>query len=209
MYVDRLMANISGGKHPLFNEGSEIDLFGYSIGAFLAQIMLIANKDETLSRSKCFLFAGGSVFEDMNGKSKLIMDSNAFSRLLSYFINDLEEEMGKSNRYSSILKETELGLAFRSMIGRDLNSAIRDSVFHHYGSRISAVGLLKDQVIPANYIRATVKGKNGHIKSNYETIDFPYEYTHENPFPLGKVQDSEELERAFQKVFDKASDFLN
>ena len=45
---------------------------------FLAEIILMGNPDKLFSQSKLFMFCGGSVFSNMNGSSKLIMDSQAF-----------------------------------------------------------------------------------------------------------------------------------
>jgi len=44
--------------------------------------------------------------------------------------------------------------------------------------------MLKDKVIPAKGIIETLIGKSLSCPKNVEVIDFPYEYTHEMPFPV-------------------------
>jgi hypothetical protein len=43
---------------------------------------------------------------------------------------------------------------------------------------------------------------------NVEVMDFPYAYSHENPFPLMSGTDSLLVDNSFKKVFSKAAAFL-
>jgi len=42
----------------------------------------------------------------------------------------------------------------------------------------------------------------------FEVMDFPFEYSHESPFPENGRIDHNELESAFNKVFKKGAGFL-
>src|SRR5690606_30505088 len=63
--VENLMISIRDGKHPVIPGGSKVDLFAYSIGAFLAEIIMIANPQMLFSYSRLFMFCKGSVFSNM------------------------------------------------------------------------------------------------------------------------------------------------
>ena len=63
--VTDLVRNIKQGHHPLFTENAHIDIFAYSIGAFLSQVILLTNPDNIFSDSKLFMFCGGSIFSSM------------------------------------------------------------------------------------------------------------------------------------------------
>jgi hypothetical protein len=42
----------------------------------------------------------------------------------------------------------------------------------------------------------------------FEVMDFPFDYTHEFPFPMKNKIDGGDLENAFQRVFRKSAAFL-
>ena len=79
--IVKLLSGIRDGKHEIIPPTSNINIFAYSIGAFLAEIILMGNPENLLSDSKLFIFCGGSVFSNMQGSSKLIMDSLAFDKV--------------------------------------------------------------------------------------------------------------------------------
>ncbi len=60
--------------------------------------------------------------------------------------------------------------------------------------------MVKDKVIPAKYIDEIL------APEQIEILDFPYEYTHENPFPLKK--DHEMVNKGFDVIFEKALAYL-
>ena len=43
---------------------------------------------------------------------------------------------------------------------------------------------------------------------NVEVLDFPYAYSHENPFPLMSGVESSLIDRSFENIFSKAAAFL-
>lgn len=208
MDLFKLIESIKFGFHPLFKEGTQVNIFAYSIGAFLSQIMLIADNEKLLADSKLMLFCGGSVFQNMIGESKLIMDSSAFNRLLDYFINNLEDDIQRNKPYTKLLKYTDLGNGFRAMLGEEMNSDIRENAFRKHASKMSVIGLKKDLVIPAKKIVTCLHGKDNSIPTKVDILDFPFQYSHEIPFPSNKDIDESLVDRHFNDVFDRAGQFL-
>ena len=84
----QLFREIKTGQHLLFEKDSSINIFAYSIGAFLSQILMLANPEHLLDDSKLFLFCGGSIFSQMDGSTRDIMDQEAYRRVKNYFLND-------------------------------------------------------------------------------------------------------------------------
>jgi hypothetical protein len=68
------------------------------------------------------------------------------------------------------------------------------------------VTLLKDSVIPAKGVVSTLR--NSKRNDIVEVWDFPYEYTHENPFPLFDNMLSQKVDRCFEDLFLSAKSFL-
>ncbi len=95
--IIKLASDICDGRHPIIPRTRNINIFAYSIGAFLAEIIMMGNPHNLFSDSRLFIFSGGSVFSNMKGASKLIMDRRAFDRVYNYYLNDFEKTItGKS-----------------------------------------------------------------------------------------------------------------
>ena len=195
-----LIYQIRNGAHPLFSKGTEPDFFAYSIGAFLAQILFIANPDNLFNNSKLFLFCGGALFSQMNGFSKLIMDKVAYERIYHYYLNEFSEELERNIPLQHYFSENVLAKSFWSMIAENNFPQLRQSRFEECKHQICAVSLLKDNVIPSLQIKEVI--------SQTEIIDFDFPYTHETPFPLGNDNIESLVNDAFDTVFTKATHFF-
>lgn len=201
--LEQLALQVSAGNHPLFEKGTHIDLFAYSIGAFLAQIVMLANPGNLFTDTRLFIFCGGAFFDQMDGTSKLIMDKNAFDCLRKYYIQDLGTQSDNHPGFAEYLKSTQLGTAFSAMLSSGKLKAFRESVFSKLKDQISSVVLKNDKVIPATgAIEALGPG------SDIRVLDFPYEYSHEIPFPVGEKGIIPSVDAAFKEVFGKAAAFL-
>lgn len=200
---------IRSGIHPLFSSGASVDFFAYSVGAFLLEVLLIANPDELFSESRSYLFLGGSSFEQMQGISRYIMDAKAFDRLGETFIRHDPDAVKEKINIDHLGSFNNLWSAFISMLRLDRLQPLREFAFHRLRNQISAVGLSKDRVIPADSILQTLSGgrKKRH-KIPMTILDFPYPYTHENPFPTGNPVLRPQVNRAFHQVFSGAAKFL-
>lgn len=195
-----LVDYLKSGNHPLMEKDSNIDFFAYSIGAFLTQILMLTYGDSTLRDSRVFLFCGGAPFNRMNGISKLIMDEEASCRLKFYYLRAFQREIKKQSPMAEYICNQPGGQAFRAMINATDFTRWREDAFKKIGKRIHAIGLAKDKVIPAKNISEILAPEQTEI------MDFPFDYTHENPFPL--KGDLEIVNKAFDDIFEKAMAYL-
>ncbi len=203
-----LIKQIKNGNHIIFNKSAGIDLFAYSIGSYLSQIMMLANPENLFDGSRLFMFCGGSLFSEMNGSSKLIMDSMAFDHLYDYYMNGIQKEMKTHGKLSRYLSLNSLGQAFLSMLAIDNLRSFRENAFLSLSERIHAIALLKDKVIPAKGIIETLKGKGLKYPKNVDVFDFPFQYTHEIPFPVRNSSITNLINQSFEMIFQKAVVFL-
>jgi hypothetical protein len=206
--IVKLMNQIRNGNHSVIPEGSNVNIFAYSIGAFLAQILMMGNPDDLFSDTKLFMFCGGSVFSNMQGTSKLIMDSMAYNKIYSYYLNDFEKNINHKNPFSEFLRSTQIGMAFRSMIDLDRFRSFRENILAKLKDQICSIALKKDTVIPADGIIRTMTAMVRNKFKPVEVWDFPYQYSHENPFPVFNNQSHEEVDRCFERLITRAGLFL-
>ena len=190
----------------LFPVLGNFNVFAYSIGAFLAEIILMGNPDKLFSQSKLFMFCGGSVFSNMNGSSKLIMDSRAFDRVYSYYLYDFEETLTGNSPLVDFLHTSQIGMAFRLMIDLGRLKTFRENILNKLRYQIHSISLLRDSVIPSKGIMSTLNNLNK--KDIVDVWDFPYGYTHENPFPVFDNPLSKKVDYWFERVFAEATLFL-
>lgn len=205
--ICKLLCEIKEGKHELIPRTGKIDIFSYSIGAFLSEILMIANPSGLFSNSRMFMLCGGSVFSRMNGTSKLIMDNLAFNRLYRYYLYDFEKSINRKNPLYGFLNESRLGLAFRSMIDVSRLRSFREKLLKNIHEQICAISLLKDRVIPPAGISETIDFFSPGRK--LEIIDPSYDYSHENPFPVYGNDIRTRVDDCFNRVMMKTSEFFN
>jgi pimeloyl-ACP methyl ester carboxylesterase len=204
--IVKLLLSVRNGNHCIIPRSSNINIFAYSIGAFLAQIILMGNPENLFTESKLFILCGGSVFSNMQGSSKLIMDSIAFDRVYKYYLNDFEKTITGKSPSADFFNSSQIGMAFRSMIDLGRLKAFRENIFKKLRNQIHTVSLLKDTVIPSKGVLATLGciNKGGFT----EVWDFPYTYYHENPFPVLDLPNSKKVDYWFEKLFSQATSFL-
>ena len=205
--IVKLMKQIKSGDQMIIPKGSRVNLFSYSIGAFLAQILVMGNPEGLFSDTKLFMFCGGSVFSMMYGTSKLIMDSRAYDKIHGFYLNDFEKTITKKNAVSDFLRSTSLGLAFRSMIDLERFRSFRESVLEKLRDQIKAIALLKDSVIPPDGIVSTMIAKLSG-RNHVQVWDFPYAYSHENPFPVSSRIPVNDVNSCFDRMISEAALFL-
>jgi hypothetical protein len=205
--ITKLLGGIRKGEHPIIPQSDKINVFAYSIGAFLAEILIMGNPDKLFDESRLFIFCGGSVFSNMRGSSKLIMDSLAFERLYNFYLNDFEKSITGKSPLVEFLASSQTGMAFRSMIDLGRLKSFRETKLSRLSSQIRTITLLKDTVIPSEGVVATL-GNNGK-KRNVDVWDFPYLYSHENPFPIFDFPLNKKVDYSFDSVFSEATAFLS
>jgi hypothetical protein len=204
--ICKLVSGIRNGQNEVVPQTNKINIFAYSIGAFLAEIILMGNPENLFTNSKLFMFCGGSVFSNMQGTSKLIMDSIAFNRVYNFYLNDFEDTLVEKNTLTDFFHSSQIGMVFRAMIDLGRLKIFRENILNNLKGQIHSLSLLKDTVIPSKGVISTLKDS---VKADIVDIwDFPYTYTHENPFPLFTSSLSKKVDYWFERVFEEAALFL-
>lgn len=199
--IMQLVQEIKNGEHPLFKENTSVNIFAYSIGALLSQVLLLANPEEMFSESRLFMFCGGSIFSYMNGNARDILDKEASDRLMKYYV----DEFLKSYPIGLSSKSISLEQAFKMMISPDVMRTQRESFFETACNRIQAISLKQDIVIPTEGVMNALGKASQKI---LEELDFSFTYSHQTPFPFLKDVGKELVNKSFNRVFQKASSFL-
>jgi hypothetical protein len=203
--IVRLASDVKSGNHPVVPKTSNINIFAYSIGAFLAEILMIGNPGNLFSSGKLFIFCGGSVFSNMRGASKFIMDKRAFDRVYNYYLFDFEKTIKGNSPLTDYLNTSSVGMAFRSMIDLGRFRAFRENMLRKLRGQIRTITLSKDLIIPAKGVVATL---GQFSKDSLRVWDFPFSYSHENPFPVLASPLSKKVDYWFESVFSEAALFL-
>jgi len=198
-----LIARIKSGAHPhIRNEGAP-DIFAYSIGAMIAQVLMLSGEHILPDDSRLLLFCGGSVLNMMDGTSKMIMDSKAFDRLISFYIDEIEEiQKNGGDWFTKILGQTSVGEAFYAMSSLKRLEDVYGQPFRGNSGKVKAITFKCDTVIPSAGISDTMPGAEIEIW----TPDYPC--THENPFPLFSGEMSGRVDHTFDMLLDKAASFF-
>jgi hypothetical protein len=203
----KLKKQIYEGLHPVFEKGTATDIFAYSISCLMMQVLMLSYPQEFLPDSKIAFFAGGSLFSDMNGISKYIMDNVAFAGIWRYY-REIFSKSGNSPVLKSWFEKNRFGRAFTWMLGYGRFKREREKSFQSYSSNVMVMALKKDQVIPLSGIRHAFGDKFSRSKSIH-VVDFPYPYIHENPFPVLSRKIDHEVDQAFRSVFLPVAGFFN
>ncbi len=203
--LTKLILEIKNGNNPHIKSDAVLDFFGYSIGSFLGEILLMSDPGGYLSDSRLFIFCGGSTLDNIDPVSKAIMDSRASESMSDYY-NNLDENIKCEEALSDLISKFDsIGAAFRMMVNSDNLKSFRDMLFHELKSRLMIVNLLQDKVFHPEGTKNTYTGKSADCVL---MIDFPYVYSHENPFPVSE-KNRESVSRSFEGIFSTAGSFLN
>ena len=189
---------IRGGQFPYIDKDADIDFFGYSAGAFLGEILMMASPSQLFDGSKLFMFCGGATMNQTHPVSKMILDSEA-SESLTVYLDSFEQQ----GHHTPLPMESHL--FFKAMLHESQNPEFRAKRFAEIGARIFAVGLENDTVIPAEAIKRTITVPGEQIQ-NMTHLDFNHPYTHENPFPVVEKYRSD-IQKSFEQVMTLAADF--
>lgn len=199
---------IREGSFPYISADARLDLCTYSIGSFLAEILMMVNPEKLYDNSRLFIFCGGPTMDGMNPVSKYILDSRAQIALYSFYIQHLDTIFKEDHRLAHYFSEQHnTGKHFRIMLNQHLHKKPREERLHQLSNQIKAIALEKDEVVPPIEVLNTLQGPYRNIPIDVEVMDFPYSYNHVNPFPLTSP-DPQDLNRSFNTVFDKAASFF-
>jgi hypothetical protein len=171
--------------------------------------MFMSNHSGYFSDSRLFLFCGGPTFDRMYPVSKYIMDSEALVCLYSFFVEHLETECKRDPRlYHYFYGGHDSGLYFRAMLSHRRLKPEREKRLSELAGQLSAVALTGDEVIQPGEVLSTLQGDFRNIPVPVTVMDFPFSYSHVNPFPvLNSIAPA--VDDAFERVFElAASHFL-
>ena len=203
-----LIRTIRNGKYRFLDPDASVDLFAYSIGAYLSQILTLSNEDGVFDDSRLFIFCGGSAFNRMTPVSREILDSKANIALYSYYIEHLDIELKKDKRLAAYLNDTKgAGLYFRAMLNQNLLENKREERLKLMSDRIYALLLKNDSVIPPYETINLLQGNDRSIPVKVEIKDPPYPNSHIKPFTENETY-AAEVDAFFDEVFGKAASFL-
>ena len=204
----KLFTRIKSGNHPCINNDASIDFFSYSIGAFVTEIMVMNNYNKWLSDTKAFLFCGGPTMSGMYATSKYIYDSETYKSMTNFYVHNFETEVSKNKAMSRYFNNpVDAAMDFKSMLTIDMMKDYRENKLMSLSSRIKALALVYDDVIPPLSVIETLRGTEDRIPIDVEVMDFAFDYDHISPFPLGEsIQDK--VDKSFNAVFNMAGEFL-
>lgn len=203
-----LVEIIKAGKHPTIEPDATIDIFSYSIGSFLAEILMMTNYKDYFASSRFVSFCGGAVFNRLAPVSKFILDSEANVSLYSYVVEHIESHMKRDKKLGHYLSNAHAeGINFRSMLDYKSFTAKREAIFKTMADRIYAVTLAQDSVVPPYEVINTLQGTKRDIPIKVDIMDLPYKYKHEDPFPPRESED-DEVGKEFIRIFKPIAEFL-
>ena len=206
--VSVFLHELNQGRVMEFTKGTTADVFGYSIGAYFGLILIMAGAGGLTDNSKLFAFCGGATLDRMYPISKYILDAHAASALGSYYLELLNNDFKSTPRLDHYLSSEHPEEAyFKSMLLYHHYKELRESRISGAAGRIRAAALKQDTVVPPVEVMNTLQGEMRDIKITVDIEDFPYPYSHVNPFSLAEKH-SVETNNAFVKIMDKASEFL-
>ena len=199
--IVELIKQIKAGAVPIIDKNAELNIFGYSIGVLLAEILLSADPEGLFSSSRLFAFCGGAVLDNSNPVSRVILDGEAFKEVTRYYSN-LAAGNYEGDEIINSLKEQHGNLleSFKIMIHYKRYQKKRRNIFNKLSDRIMSITLKKDRVMPPESVLRVLQGKN-------IILDFPYAYSHENPFP-SLFDNYNSVQQNFEIVMNEASSFL-
>jgi hypothetical protein len=82
----------------------------------------------------------------------------------------------------------------------------RENMLKKLRDQIYTITLAKDIIIPSKGVVNTLGSFSD--KDNLKVWDFPYNYSHENPFPVLNLPFSKKVDYWFESVFTEAALFL-
>lgn len=202
--VISLVEQIRAGQHEYIEAQASVDFIGYSAGAFLTQILLMADRDGLFSQSRGVLFCGGALLSRMHLTSRYIMDSEAHQAIQYFYTGDFDEHLRQDeNLRHHYDKAKRGGLFFRSMLSERYTDAnqIRRQRLGEIGSRLKAISLAQDQVMRPHEIQASLVDSEGRLAVPTQVLDYEHPYSHVMPFSHLPKHEAASNE-AFQHTFD-------
>ncbi len=202
MDLVHLIKKIKEGNISGLESQCSIDFFAYSIGATLAEVLMMTNPRGYLTQSKAFLFCGGPALDLSTPINKVIIDNHAFNSLLHHFHDILDGKADELKSIEDVISNNSYKY-LKSLLIHNRMEKTRNNRLIEIQDRIRFLALEKDRTMPPEALEKTMKPAGIDIKS----CDFPFSYSHENPFPMTPGKE-DAVEKAFTQIFSEASGFI-
>lgn len=207
--IIQFIEEAKAGKNEHISPNFNFDIFAYSIGGFMTQIMKLSNYKGYFDKTKVLLFCSGPVFNRLSPVSKFILDSEANVALYSYLIEHFDSHLKKDPILNHYIQQDHIeGEVFHAMLDFKKMRKLREGLLKKYQNDFYAIALEQDTVIPAFEVINTLNGAYRDIDIPVDVLDFNYPYIHENPFPVTN-KDAELINQSFHELFDKVGAFFN
>lgn len=195
-------------QHPLIHKDFGFNIFAYSIGGFLGQILKLTNYKGYFDQAKVCIFCGGAAFNRLSPVSRFILDSEANVALYSFLVEHFDRMLEKDGLLEHYIKGDHAeGRVFYAMLDYHKMREFREELLRRYEDQFYAIVLKKDMIIPSFEVVNTLQGAWRDIRIKVDEVDFDREYLHENPFPVGG-SDSVRVDADFKLIFSKICRFL-
>lgn len=207
--VLQLIKTIKKDNNIHIDKEAHFDIFSFSVGGFLAQVLKLTNYNNYFEHSKVCLFCSGATFNNQAPSSKFILDSETDAALYAYLVEDLDEILKKDAVLYHYLKGGFLpGKIFYALLDYNKEREFREGMLKKYEDQFYAISLTKDDIVSPHQILKTLKGAKRDIAIRIDELDFEYNYIHENPFPVIAV-DAAKVDKSFEMMFEKVCKFYN
>jgi hypothetical protein len=205
--ITQLLGEIRAGCRPAIAHDAKVDIFAYSIGAVLAEVLLMANAGNYFTETKLFMFCGGATIDRMYPNSRHILDSDATIALHALFLSRLPNELQRDSRLAHYVGPAHSeGQVFRWLLSYHENKPQREARLRELSHQIAATTLRRDTVVPPSEVCGTLQGEMRDIAIEVAILDLPFDHSHMAPFPL-RAPDAD-VSRAFDRVFEAAGAHL-
>lgn len=205
--IARLIDEIRADRHAPIAPDAKVDIFAYSIGAFLAEILLMANVGQHFTDTRLFMFCGGATIDRMYPNCRYILDSDATIALHALFLSRLPNELQQDLRLGHYISHAHSeGQVFRWLLSYHENRFEREARLRQLATQVAAIVLRKDNVVPPGEVFSALQGEARDIPINVGVLDFPFDHSHVVPFPLSAKE--ADLSRGFNQVFEAAAAHL-
>jgi hypothetical protein len=196
-------------QHPVIHKDFDFNIFAYSIGGFLAQILKLTNYNGYFNKTRVCLLCGGAVFNRLSPVSRFILDSEANVALYSFLVEHFDRMLEKDGLLKHYIKgDHPEGRVFYAMLDYHKMREFREELLSRYEDHFYAIVLKKDMIIPSFEVVNTLQGAWRNIRIRVDEVDFNREYIHENPFPVGVIN-SRQVDEDFKMIFSKICGFLD
>jgi hypothetical protein len=196
------MDGIRAGAYPLFDRECAVDIFGYSVGAMVTEVLLTSDGAGRFADARACLFCGGATFDRMQPVTRFILDSEAHRALLAVYVERFGEVVAGDPIFAAQMEADGAACAFARLLALARHREERTRALAALRDRLSVIALAEDAVVTPAAVDETFRDTGVPV----ESLDLPFAYRHEDPFP--GPAGTELLRGAYAAVFGRVVDAL-